>query len=126
MAGTRPAMTTLRGSRVRPRISLRSSRATAYLLRRLRPPGPPRQRRGEKPPGITPLLARHRFRRAGGDDLAAAVAAFRAEIDDPVGGLDYFEVVLDHHHRVALVGELVQHVEQRLHVVKVQPGGGLV
>jgi hypothetical protein len=39
------------------------------------------------------------FRRPGRDDLAAGVAAFGAQIDDPVDGLDHFEIVLDHHHR---------------------------
>ena len=60
------------------------------------------------------------------DDLAAAVAAFRADVDDPVGGLDDLEVVLDHHHGVALVDELVQHLQQLGHVVEMQAGGGLV
>src|SRR5204863_9909219 len=32
---------------------------------------------------------------AGGDDLAAGGAALGAEVDDPVGGLDDVEVVLD-------------------------------
>jgi hypothetical protein len=42
---------------------------------------------------IAALLLDDFLRRAGGDDLAAAVAAFRAEVDDPVGGLDHFEIV---------------------------------
>jgi pSer/pThr/pTyr-binding forkhead associated (FHA) protein len=61
-----------------------------------------------------------------GDDLAAAVAAFGAEVDDPVGGLDDFEIVLDHHHRVAVVDQLVQHFQQLAHVVEMQAGGRLV
>jgi hypothetical protein len=51
---------------------------------------------------------------AGRDDLAAAVAAFGTDVDDPVGGLDHFEIVLDHHHGVALLDQLVQHLTQRL------------
>ena len=35
------------------------------------------------------------FGGAGGDDLAAAGAALGAHVDDPVGGLDDVEVVLD-------------------------------
>ena len=31
----------------------------------------------------------------GGDDMAAGVAAFGTEVDDPIGGLDDVEVVLD-------------------------------
>ena len=41
-------------------------------------------------------------------------ATFRTEIDDPVGGLDHVQVVLDHHHRVAFVAQLVQHAQQRM------------
>src|SRR3546814_3009095 len=33
------------------------------------------------------------FGRALGDDLAAAIAAFRSHVDDPVGGLDDFEEI---------------------------------
>jgi hypothetical protein len=57
---------------------------------------------------------------------AAAVAAFGAEVDDPVGGLDDFEIVLDHDDRVALVDQLVQHFEQLGDVVEMQAGGRLV
>src|SRR5579872_1213833 len=42
------------------------------------------------------------FRRTPGDDFAAAVAAFGTQIDHPVGGLDHFEIVLDHDHCVPL------------------------
>jgi hypothetical protein len=68
--------------------------------------------------GATPVATVH--------DLAAAVAAFGAEVDDPVGGLDDFEIVLDHHHGVALLDQLVQHLEQLRDVVEVQAGGRLV
>ena len=36
-----------------------------------------------------------------GNDAAATGAAVGAEIEDPVGGLDDLEIVLDHQHRVA-------------------------
>ena len=80
----------------------------------------------EKLPGITALLAHDVFRRAGRDDFAAAVAAFGAKVDDPVGGLDDFEIVLDDDDGVAGLDELVQHVEQFCHVVEMQAGGRLV
>src|SRR3546814_17554694 len=41
-------------------------------------------------------------------------------------GLDHVQVVLDHHDRVAVVAQLVQHREQVFDVVEVQAGGGLV
>jgi len=49
--------------------------------------------------------------RPAASDLAAVVAAFRAEIDDLVGGLDDLQIMLDHRHRVALVVKLSQHFE---------------
>ena len=61
-----------------------------------------------------------------GDDPAAAVAAFGAEVDDPVGRLDDVEVVLDDQHRVAGVDEVVQHLQQQLDVGEVQAGRRLV
>ena len=39
-------------------------------------------------PGVAPRLFRHLLRRAHRHDLAALVAAFGPQVDDPVGGLD--------------------------------------
>ena len=50
----------------------------------------------------------------------------RAEVDDPVGGLDHVEVVLDHDHGVPGVDQAVEDVEQPLDVSEVEAGGGLV
>src|SRR5690606_13889316 len=44
----------------------------------------------------------------------------------PVGVLDDVEVVLDDDDRVALVDEVLQHVEQAADVLEVQAGGRLV
>jgi hypothetical protein len=68
----------------------------------------------------------HLLGRAGGHDLAAAIAALGADVDHPVGGLDDVEIVLDHHDRVALVDQLVQHFQQLAHVLEMQARGGLV
>src|SRR5579885_1764252 len=86
----------------------------------------PEQHRLEKLPRVTPLRLHNVLRRAGRDDLAAAVAAFGAEVDDPVGGLDHLQIVLDDDDGVAALDQFVQHVEQLCHVVKMQPGGRLV
>src|SRR5687768_12801929 len=77
-------------------------------------------------PGMARLFPRDRFRRAGGDNAPAAVAALGSEVDHPVGGLHHVHVVLDDHHRIARVAQAVQHFEQQLDVVEVQPSGGLV
>ena len=64
--------------------------------------------------------------RALGDDLAAARAALRPEVDDPVGRLDDVEVVLDDDDRVAGLDEPVEHLEQLLDVGEVEAGRRLV
>ena len=76
--------------------------------------------------GVRRLDLRDLLRRARRDDRPAARAALRAEVDDPVGGLDHVEVVLDHDHRVAAVDQPVQHLEQQAHVLEVQAGRRLV
>ncbi|MNT60026.1 hypothetical protein D3C72_1975830 [compost metagenome] len=55
---------------------------------------------------------RDSFRRALRHDMAAAVAAFRAHVDQPVRRLDDVQVVFDDEHRIAGVDELVQHLQQ--------------
>ncbi len=57
---------------------------------------------------------------------AAAVAAFRAEVDQPVGRADHVEVVLDHDQRMAGGEQLAERLHQLRDVVEVQPGGRLV
>ena len=66
------------------------------------------------------------FGGAGGDDLAAGVAAFGAEVDDVVGGLDDVEIVLDDEQGAAAFDELAEGGEEFLHVVEVEAGGGFV
>ena len=66
------------------------------------------------------------FGPALGDDAPAAVAAFGAEVDHPVGGLDHVEVVLDDDDRVAVIAQAVQHAQQQVDVVEVETGRRLV
>src|SRR3546814_19752597 len=68
----------------------------------------------------------HLFRRTAGDDLATLREAFRAEIHQPVGRLDDFKVVIDHHDRLAGVAQTVQYVEQLLANGDMQVGGGYI
>src|ERR687897_202915 len=53
-------------------------------------------------------------------------AALRTHVDQPVGGLDDVEVVLDDDDGVPLVDEPLEHLEQLLDVGEVQPGRRLV
>ncbi len=72
------------------------------------------------------LDRRDRLGRPLGDHPAAAGAALRPHVDDPVGGLDDVQVVLDDDHRVAGVDQPAEDPEQLADVLEVQPGGGLV
>ena len=69
---------------------------------------------------------RHLFGCALRDNRAAAVASFRAQIDDPVGGLDHVEIVLDDDHGIAFVYQSLQHEQQFAHVLEVQARGRFV
>src|SRR5262249_30609259 len=51
--------------------------------------------------GVGTRILHHIFGRAAGHDLTAAITALRPQIDDPVGGLDDLEIMLDHHHGIA-------------------------
>ena len=63
---------------------------------------------------------------SGGNNLPALVARVGAEVYDPIGGFDDFEVVLDDEHGVAGVHQPLEDFEQHAHVVEVQAGGRLV
>jgi hypothetical protein len=71
-------------------------------------------------------VRRQRFRRAHAHHGAAAGAALGPHVDEPVGGLDDVQVVLDDDDGVARVAQLVQHLEQQVDVGEVQAGGGFV
>lgn len=84
------------------------------------------QQGGQEARGVRLLATAHLLRRAGHQDAAATGAPFRPQIDDPVGGLDDVQIVLDDDYGVAAIPQLVQHLEQLLDVVEVQPRGRLV
>ena len=84
------------------------------------------ERTGEKFAGMRLRVARDLLRRAGGDDLAALIAAFRAEVDQPIGGLDHVEVVFDDHERSAGIEKFAKRGEEFGDVVEVEAGRRLV
>ena len=71
-------------------------------------------------------MGRDLRRGAGADDLAAAVAALGPEVDDPVGGADDVEVVLDHQQRVSRGQQLAERTQQLRYILEVQSGRRLV
>ena len=62
------------------------------------------------------------LRRALGDNGAVALPALGSQVDDPVGGGDDIEVVLDDDHRVAARDEPVDDAEQAVDVGRVEAG----
>ena len=70
-------------------------------------------------------MAGHCCRGAGDHDFTTADTAFRAQVDDPVGGLDDVEVVFDDDDGVAMITQAVQHGQQWCDIVEMQAGSGL-
>ncbi|OYV85954.1 MAG: hypothetical protein B7Z73_12610, partial [Planctomycetia bacterium 21-64-5] len=69
------------------------------------------------------LRMRHNIlRRARRDNVPAALAGFRSQVDHPVGRLDHVEIMLDDHHRIAQVDEPIEHVQKLGQIVEVQSG----
>ena len=66
------------------------------------------------------------FGGALGDELAAVLAGFGAKVEDPVGGFDDVEVVLDDEKGVAGIDEFLEDGEEVLDVGEVEAGGGFV
>ena len=66
------------------------------------------------------------LRRARRDDQPAAAARFRAEIDDVVGALDHFEIVLDDEQRCCPARRAARRPHEQRDVVEVQAGGRLI
>src|SRR5689334_6392986 len=60
------------------------------------------------------------FRRSASHDSSAAAAPFRSEIDHEIRASDHIEVVLDDDHRVALVNEFVEHIQQLARVLEMK------
>src|SRR4030095_17139669 len=71
-------------------------------------------------------LPRDLLRRAARDDAAAGGTTFGPQIDQMIRAPDHIQVVFDDDDGVALIHELVEHVEQLARVFEVQTGGRLV
>jgi len=65
----------------------------------------------DRVPPFDGAVARELIEASYGRPIAAMFAAFRTQIDDPVGALNHFKVVLNYHDGVARVAELHQHLQ---------------
>src|SRR4029077_7140221 len=62
----------------------------------------------QKLSGMRVLGLRDLFRRSGGDDFAAHITSFWAEIDDPIGALNHLQIVLDHYERMPAIHKALE------------------
>src|SRR5690554_6557304 len=95
-SGSRPSSLPLSAAdRAARRVPGPPVQVGARLFRRLALPQarPPLQQLLEELAGVAARLGDDVLRRAGRHELAAAVAAVGTEIEQPVGGLDHFQIV---------------------------------
>ena len=64
--------------------------------------------------------------RAAHHNFPAAVAGFRAEINDPVGAFDDVQVVFDDNDRMTSIHEALKNLKQDADVIEMQAGGGFI
>src|SRR5690606_28348801 len=80
----------------------------------------------ERPPGPAFGHAHDVIRRPARDDITARVAAFRSEIDHPIGDVDQIEVMLDQYDGVAFIEQLLERAEEPRDVGEMEPGRRLI
>ena len=68
----------------------------------------------------------HFLRRALRDYSSTALAAFRSDINEVIGGLDDVQVMLDDNNCVSAVGQSAQDLHQLMNIRKMQAGGRLI
>src|SRR5205085_2543998 len=59
-------------------------------------------------------------------DSPAGLAAFRAEVDDPISLLDHVQIMLDDHDTMAEIAQPIEHIQKLVNVREMQAGGGFV
>src|ERR1700676_1537144 len=69
---------------------------------------------------------RDRLGRSEADEVPTAIAALRTEIDDPVRGLDHFEIVLDDDDRPSRIDETAESRKKLADIVEVQAGSRFI
>ena len=86
----------------------------------MRPFRVPPEHRRQITPCIGAFCLRDLFRGSCGNQLTAHVAAFRAQIDNVIRGLDHVQIMLDDNHGVACFDESLEHHEQALNISHMQ------
>ena len=71
-------------------------------------------------------IADNIFRSALNDNLTSTCSGFGTKVNDPVGGFDDIEIVLNHNDRIALLDKTIQYTQQLQDVIKMQAGCWLI
>ena len=77
-------------------------------------------------PRMAAFTGSNLFGRPRRNQFATRIPGLGTEIDDPIGGLDDIKVVFDDEQGVSGIDEALKNLEEHLHVIKVQAGGGFV
>ena len=80
----------------------------------------------QKLPSVRIFYLRNLLWSSDSDDIAAFVSCFRTEVDNPIGALDHFEIVLNHHDGMTAVDQSLKQLQQHRNVIEVESGGRLV
>ena len=80
----------------------------------------------QKPAGVRVVDLRDLFGRANAHDVTAFVTCFGSKIDNPIGGLNHFEIVLDHDDRVSALDQPLKNLQQCRDVIEMQSSGRFV
>jgi len=75
---------------------------------------------------VRALNLRNPLRCSNGHNLAAFIAGFGSEIDNPVGAFNHFEIVLDHNQRMPGVDQSLEQLQQNRDIIEMQSGGWFV
>ncbi len=77
-------------------------------------------------PGIRCVEIAYLFRCTGDDDLTAAIAALRTQVDDVIGYLNDIQVVLNDQDAVASIDQALEDFDQLVNVGSVQADGRFI
>ena len=84
------------------------------------------QNSAQKSAGVRVVDLCDLFRRANANYFSARISRFRSKIDNPIGRLNHFKIVLDHDDRMTAVDQPLKNLQQHRHVIEMESSGRFV